>query len=49
MREVRWAARADYSLAVAFRGAPVEKKFSLRDCLSQSLAYRPIPKERPKK
>lgn len=43
MQAVKWAARADYSIAVALRGAPVEKQFSLRDCLSQSLAYRRDP------
>jgi hypothetical protein len=43
MQEVKWAARAHCSLAVAFRGAPVKKQFTLRDCLSQSLAYRSDP------
>ncbi len=46
MQAVKWAARADYSLADAFRGAPVEKQFTLRDCLSQSLAYRSDPEGR---
>jgi hypothetical protein len=37
------AARAHYSVAVAFRGAPVEKQVTLKDCLSQSLAHRRVP------
>ncbi len=43
MQAVKWAARAHYSLADAFRGAPAEKQFTLRNCLSQSLAYRSDP------
>lgn len=43
IRAVRRGARAHYSLAVALRGAPVEKRFTLQDCLSQSLAHRRDP------
>jgi hypothetical protein len=43
MRAVRRAARAHYSLAVAFRGAPVENEVTWKDCLSQSLAHRRGP------
>lgn len=43
MRAIRQAARAHYSLAVALRGAPVEKQIPLRNCECQSLAYRSEP------
>ncbi|HEY6903619.1 MAG TPA: hypothetical protein VI216_04890 [Candidatus Acidoferrales bacterium] len=43
IRTVLRAARTHYSLTVAFRGAPVKQQFTLRDCLSQSLAHRRGP------
>ena len=43
IRAVRRGARAHYSMAVAVRGAPVEKRVTLPDCLSQSLAHRRGP------
>ena len=43
MRAIIRAGRAHYPFAVAFRGAPVEKQIPLRNCESQSLAYRSDP------